>query len=608
MKKPTEIKIVPVILVMLLAVSAFAAVIYYSNHKDRLNSIWVQHTHEVLYKSEKVLSVLKDVETGTRGFVITGDTAFLQPYYYSKDSIQSGIEILKNLTADNPVQQARIDSLALLASRRIAMCSTVLKIRQSKNYNAEAIIPLLKAGKAIMDKIRTVISSIQLEENRLLTVREAANESGAKKSKQTFFIFLGSILLMMIAGVVAISYFDRFNKTAAAASSQLNVKFPLFAQRMNDVIKGISDPFFSLDENYVFIYHNDVVQNTIGIGKGSLVGKNIFEAFPQYNKNIVGEKIKEAMILKTTFSFEVHDDFLAQWQEISIYPTTEGIAVYIRDAGKRKAYEKELHAMQQLLDETNEVAMLGGWEVDMLTGIVTWTSVTGLIHETAPDYKPDLKTGFAFYKEGKDRDTIIQLVEEAVEEGREWDATLRIFTARGNEKWVRTKGRPVFEGDTCVRMFGTLQDVDEQKKNADMLKRQEKKIKEEKKMLKDIIDSLPLNLYVKDTDLRKTLVNKSEVKYMGAENEEAILGKTDFELYPAATAAISAAEDKEVIITKKAILDRETKSIKNDGTETLFLTSKIPFINEEGEVTGLLGISYETALIKRESSGIMGNK
>ncbi len=719
MKKFTEIKIIPLLLLALIAVSIFASVNYYNNRQTRLSNNLLANTHQVLYKSEKILSILKDVETGTRGFVITGDSVFLQPYYLSKDSIQANITALKILTTDNPLQQVRIDTLALLAAARIKMCSAVIQLRRNKNFEMNNVKILLEDGKKVMDNIRDQITTIQQEENRLLTKRKEINERNFKKSETTSFIFFGSILLLLAATFFASKYFNNSSKTQSGSLAQLNSRLILFGQRMNDVIKGISDPFFSLDKDFTFIFFNDVMQNTFGVGKGNFMGKNIFDVFPQCKKSITGKKMKEVMESKKVSSFEAFDDFLAQWQDITVYPTSEGIAVYIKDATKRKAYEKELHTTQQLLEETNQVAGVGGWEVDMQAGTVNWTTVTGLIHETAPDYKPDLKTGIEFYKPGKDRETVIGLINEAVEKGIGWDAELQIITARGNEKWIRTKGKAIVENGECVRLLGTFQDIDAQKKMADRIEQKEKqfrsafenpiigmalvkpdsktievnqalsnitgyskeelaltsfhdithpedkfldinmlkeitkdptkvfqyekrylhkqghivwiqlsvaavtdsndnviyhiaqmqdisekklaekKLKEERKLLQDIIDNLPLNLYMKDLHSRKILVNKSEIKYAGANSKEEILGKTDFELYPQQTAAISVAEDIEVINTKKAILNRETKSVKSNGTETTFLTSKIPFINERGKVTGLLGISYETALIKK---------
>jgi PAS domain S-box-containing protein len=599
MKKSAEINIIPFLLLGLLAISVFAGVSYYNNRQTKLSNYWLVHTHKVLYKSEKVLSVVKDVETGARGFFITGDTAFLQPFYFSKDSIQSNIAVLKSLTQDNAAQQLRIDTLSALTAARIKTCSTLINLRRSNNYQNAPVISLLEKGKKIMDNIRTVISEIQQEENRLLAVREQVNEKNLKNSERALFIFLGSVLLLFVVSFLASRYFNKSGKTPGDSLARSDSKVTLFSLRMDDVVKSISDPFFSLDKNFSFLYYNDAVKNSIGLGKGNLTGKNIFEVFPQYRENEVEKNIREVMELNKPSTFEVYDEFLAQWQDITVYPTSEGIAVFVKDAGKRKAWEKELNATKQMMEETNQVAMVGGWEVDMLQGTVTWTSITCLIHETGPGHKPDLKTGIAFYKEGKSRDTIIQLVNEAIEEGKEWNEVLQIVTAKGNEKWIRTKGKAIFENAECIRLFGTFQDIDAQKKTADKLLQSEQELREEKKMLQDIIDNLPLNLYVKDTHSKKVLVNKSEMEYAGVKCAMEILGKTDFELYPQPTAAISAAEDKQVISTKKAILNKQTISVKSNGEHTSFLTSKIPLVNEEGEVTGLLGISYEMALMKK---------
>ena len=73
-------------------------------HED---SFWVAHTHEVLAGLSQLLSSIKDAETGVRGFLITGEPRFLAPYESVHGHIDSSIDQLASLTADNPVQQAQ---------------------------------------------------------------------------------------------------------------------------------------------------------------------------------------------------------------------------------------------------------------------------------------------------------------------------------------------------------------------------------------------------------------------------------------------------------------------------------------------------------------------
>jgi methyl-accepting chemotaxis protein len=82
------------------------------NSKKLINSAgWVTHTHEVLETNTQILSLLKGAETGQRGYLITGESRYLEPYNNAKNSIAVTIRKLGELTSDNPVQQQRISQL-----------------------------------------------------------------------------------------------------------------------------------------------------------------------------------------------------------------------------------------------------------------------------------------------------------------------------------------------------------------------------------------------------------------------------------------------------------------------------------------------------------------
>jgi PAS domain S-box-containing protein len=117
-------------------------------------------------------------------------------------------------------------------------------------------------------------------------------------------------------------------------------------------------------------------------------------------------------------------------------------------------------------------------------------------------------------------------------------------------------------------------------------------IKEERRLLRTLIDNIPVNIFIKDLQSRKILVNRKEMEYTGAASEEEVLGKNDFELYPPETAAVSIAEDIEIFETGKGMFDVETMNEKSDGSKNWFLTSKIPLKDENDKITGLLGISH----------------
>ncbi|MCE2611421.1 PAS domain S-box protein [Flavobacteriaceae bacterium D16] len=132
------------------------------------------------------------------------------------------------------------------------------------------------------------------------------------------------------------------------------------------------------------------------------------------------------------------------------------------------------------------------------------------------------------------------------------------------------------------------------------VKKKEKQINEERHLLRTLIDNLPLNVYIKDLDSRKVLVNKAEMDYCGIKQHADIIGKSDSHFYDDTSVKISREEDLQVMNTLTPILGKETINIKKDGQLTTFLTSKIPLIGEDGKAKGLIGISMDISDLKHK--------
>lgn len=117
-----------------------------------------------------------------------------------------------------------------------------------------------------------------------------------------------------------------------------------------------------------------------------------------------------------------------------------------------------------LLKNAQKVAGIGAWEFNLITNTLYWSSTTKKIYEVADDFVPSIEEGIQRYKAGTHREKITQLVSEAISEGKPWDTELIIITAKNNEKWVRAKGEVELSNGKTVRLFGTFQDIDKQKR------------------------------------------------------------------------------------------------------------------------------------------------
>ena len=88
---------------------------------------WTIHTHEVLSELELVLSALKDIETGQRGYVITEEEHFLQTYRSGITEVRRGTKKLRQLLADNRNEEQRLDLLEQLITRQLETAARVLE-------------------------------------------------------------------------------------------------------------------------------------------------------------------------------------------------------------------------------------------------------------------------------------------------------------------------------------------------------------------------------------------------------------------------------------------------------------------------------------------------
>ncbi|MBL7998412.1 MAG: PAS domain-containing protein [Candidatus Kapabacteria bacterium] len=134
------------------------------------------------------------------------------------------------------------------------------------------------------------------------------------------------------------------------------------------------------------------------------------------------------------------------------------------DITERKIAEEEFKRTRQFLEQASSMAVVGGWEVDLATQTAYWTDITKDIHEVERSYIPDLATAINFYKEGHHRDTIIRVVNEAIEKGTSYEVESILVTAKGNEKWVRSIGMVETLDGKPVRLYGAFQDIDKQKR------------------------------------------------------------------------------------------------------------------------------------------------
>ena len=174
---------------------------------------WVVHTEEVIGEAKYLEKLLVDMETGQRGFVITGDEEFLEPYNHAKEEYKVKINALKELVKDNPAQVKRLNTINKLHNKWVKLVGdSEIEARKSLSKNSQSSIESIiarikkKTGKNIVDKLRGEISEFVEVEEALLIKRNTSSDDIAKLN--LFFVLFGTLLAIVI-GIVTMVIVSR---------------------------------------------------------------------------------------------------------------------------------------------------------------------------------------------------------------------------------------------------------------------------------------------------------------------------------------------------------------------------------------------------------------
>ena len=165
------------------------------------------------------------------------------------------------------------------------------------------------------------------------------------------------------------------------------------------------------------------------------------------------------------------------------------------------------------------------------------------------------------------------------------DHGVNLRTKSGRLLTIRLAGGLVtIKDETCALV--SMEDITAQKQA-------EEAIRQERALLRTVIDSLPDAVYLKDIQGRKTLANRVDLQNIGVTSEDEVLGKTDWEVFQKEAALNATADDQTVLQSGQPILNHEELLTNLRGEQHWLLTSKMPYRDEKGQITGILGIGRD---------------
>jgi PAS domain S-box-containing protein len=177
----------------------------------------------------------------------------------------------------------------------------------------------------------------------------------------------------------------------------------------------------------------------------------------------------------------------------------------------------------------------------------------------------------------------------------------RLKRVSGDFIWVRDSGQVSKDANGNFTIYGLVSDITERKQAEEQLIR-------ERNLLRTFMDTLPDNMYVKDTEGHILLANQASARHLGMTVDE-LIGKTDYDFFPPDLAAQYFADEQALLKSGQALINHEVRVFDQEaGTEKWLWITKVPFQDSHGEVAGLIGLNRDISGLKQTEEALRENQ
>jgi len=314
-----------------------------------------KHSFEVRGLLSDMAARLVDAETGQRGFLLTGDDAYLEPYHAAMKSIDQVLVELKNSTADNPVQQKHLPELKQLIDKKLAELQRTIDLRKQNGLAAANAVVLGGEGKRYMDQIRSLLADMQNEEDRVRAFR--AVEMTDALNRSTRIVVAGNLLSASILVVIFALLFRALSQRKRAQEGlEKSEKW------LSTTLASIGDAVIATDMNGAVSFMNPIAESLTGWTLDDARGKSMDLVFDIVNKEtrrpvenpvkkvfregkVVGLADHTILLSKSGKEFDIED---------SAAPITAntgaalGVVLVFRDITDKKFAEQETSRQKDL--------------------------------------------------------------------------------------------------------------------------------------------------------------------------------------------------------------------------------------------------------------------
>jgi PAS domain S-box-containing protein len=343
----------PAIAATLVTIVVGAALAVFSTVRLSSNDSRIAHTYDVKSALADVLTSVTDAETGQRGFVITGDTSYLQPYTDGTAQTRRTLSSLDALTRDDAAQQASLSQLREEIARKSQELARTIQLRRDGGFEAAQQLVRTNVGQSTMARVRTMVAEMSRHEDALLEIR---NHAAAVSLRIAIALELATAFMaLMLVGVAALVSRRRLIEAEARGT---------LARRLAAIVESSDDAIIGKDLTSTVTSWNQCAERIFGYSAAEMIGQSIRRIIPpdrQREEDHVLDSLRRGESVAHFETVRVRKDGTLIPVSLTISPirdeagTVVGASKIARDITERQHAEAAVVDLRQRL-----LALVGG--------------------------------------------------------------------------------------------------------------------------------------------------------------------------------------------------------------------------------------------------------
>ncbi len=334
--------------------------------------------------------------------------------------------------------------------------------------NETSKINIQKKGEGLVgsawEKLELQIWDANIESKNILDKNVLTN-AGVKKLYALPFLnnaeIIGVLVFALDTPVKDIYTFDNlFNSLKIYLGAEIKRK--QLEQELNQIFTFAPDIIAIVGKDGYFKKINPAASDLLEYSLQELKAVPFSDFVHEDDKEKTSDQMVDLNDGKSIYYFEnryITKSGKIKWLAWTCTPSLEEDVIF---AVAKNITEKQ--DLQVVLDKANQLARIGSWEIDLKKNTVFWSDITKEIHQVSNEFEITLPMSLQFFKKGISRDTMSINIENAMKQGISWDVEVEVITQHGKAIWVRSIGEPEFNFGKCIKIYGSVQDIDARKR------------------------------------------------------------------------------------------------------------------------------------------------